>query len=414
MTQLPLRTTIAAITAVISTVTATLFAAEPSHGIPRRTVIVSGIGSSEEEALRDAFRTAVRTAVGTQVDSETVTQKGSLSRRHLVTFSEGVVSSYRILEQRRVEGESQLTISAVVEKRSVPRRLHATRLASYQVDGPALFAQATTGHESQTSAETLLSKKLNRFPLDVLYVRLAAGPRIVATNDTATTVAVDLVTRVDLNRFRLLRDELLRLLQRTARENGDVLAEFSLTERQQQSRLQPVFEKRFLRSHPPTAAHFSRFWSLTRTRMLQTPSSDPYSSGASPQDLFVLVKTDREQCGEGYCWRWFRLPKPNELKIPRLKICLRFYDSAERLIREAQFPLGPDFPGWSYYQRAGQGTSLWLTPHLLTVQHGDGYHVRSAQYAKALTLTHQVRFATRELTSLHHVAVAVEDSTARR
>ncbi len=372
-------------------------------------IVVTGRGRTDDEALRDAFRIAVRSVFGTLVDSETVTKDGQLSRRHLVTYSQGVVQSYRKLAQHRSGAESYVKIAAIVRNRPLLRRLGADSLGSYPLDGSSLFAQAVTQYESAKAAEAMLTRKLSRFPLDVVHVRLVTAPHIVENNGDSVTLALDVQTLVDTTRFRFARDELLKLLDQVADERGELAARFSLVNPQYQSTGEQIFHDRFLQFHDSTESRFSRFWTLSGSRIMRTPGPNWRPVNQSPGDLLVLVKTDRKESKGGFRWHWFRLPHPKIPRHPRLRVRLRFFDVAHQLVHEEGFPLGPDLPGWSYNRpNDDQMASLWLTPYL-TVHRGNGYRVETAGYAKALTTTHRVRLATSDLSIIHHVDVVIED-----
>jgi len=68
-----------------------LWAAEVSELV---TVVASGIGKTEDAALKQAFSNAVTQVVGTIVDAETMVQNDKIISEQILTYSNAIVTKY--------------------------------------------------------------------------------------------------------------------------------------------------------------------------------------------------------------------------------------------------------------------------------------------------------------------------------
>ena len=97
-------------------------------------VFAEGVGTTQNEALRDAFRNAVQRVVGVFVDSETLVKNDAIISDKVLTFSDGAIKKYEELESSDNKGLFRVKIKAAVEGRKVAARLEAAHISIKVVD----------------------------------------------------------------------------------------------------------------------------------------------------------------------------------------------------------------------------------------------------------------------------------------
>lgn len=92
-----------------------------------QSVVVDGVGTDKESALREAMRNAVEQVVGTFVDSKTLTNKAIVELDEICTTAQGFVTKVKILDESM--GSDYYRIRAEVEVNSSPDSQLRNKLA---------------------------------------------------------------------------------------------------------------------------------------------------------------------------------------------------------------------------------------------------------------------------------------------
>lgn len=133
------------------------------------TVVVSGIGTNEESALRQAHRNAVRMVVGNLILAETMVENEALIHDRIISHSDGFIKSSRPVGSARNIGDGliEVTVSATVSKRKLGDRLLAENITTTRVNIGALVVQQETTQERDRSLvgviRTLMQETLPSF-----------------------------------------------------------------------------------------------------------------------------------------------------------------------------------------------------------------------------------------------------------
>lgn len=133
-----------------------------------KRVVVSGVGSDRDAAIKQGLRSAVEQAIGVFLKSETVVENYQLLSDKILTHSRGYVQSFDIVKEERRNGSYYLTLSAVVTVKELENTLVELRLHTREVEGESLFGKAFTQIDSRKSGaalfadlrETLISKAI--------------------------------------------------------------------------------------------------------------------------------------------------------------------------------------------------------------------------------------------------------------
>jgi hypothetical protein len=128
------------------------------------TVISEGVGKTAEEALQDALRGAVRQVVGAVVDAETLVKNDQIITDQVLTYSDGLIQSYKELSSQEDDGLFRKRIAAQLVRRSVVARLQGMSVTVKPIAGKDLAAAVVTRQEARENGAALLQKCLAELP----------------------------------------------------------------------------------------------------------------------------------------------------------------------------------------------------------------------------------------------------------
>ena len=209
-----------------------------------RQVVVDGVGTTPDEALKDCFQKAVEIVVGTIVDAETRVEDDRLVMDRILTFSDGYVDTYEELEEARVEeGLVRRRISATVRRDSL--LLACGRAESMSVDASGLYPEAMTKLERRKSVKRLRTT-VDLFPAKLLDLQMPGRPPITKLADTTTTVAPKVVIRIDTKKYDAAQDRLIQVLKVLSKQDGTVAARTPALPPDWQPRGKEVLRREFL------------------------------------------------------------------------------------------------------------------------------------------------------------------------
>jgi len=191
----------------------------PAAGGDTQTVFAEGVGSTEEEALKDAFRAAVRQVVGEVVDGETLVKNEELVKDQVLTYSHGFIPEHKFTSEKRDDsGLFHIGIEAKVQRRSVIMKLRAANITLKSFDGESLYGRIVTQEEAKADATQLLRKALVDLP------RMLTAEMVERTYDRKKG---DVVLRVsikpDRKAFDPFRERLEQVLKKVAMRRQSIL-----------------------------------------------------------------------------------------------------------------------------------------------------------------------------------------------
>ena len=374
------------------------------RGIGIENVLAEGWGDNEEQALRDAFRNAIRQVLGAIVNAKTVVENDRLVLDRIVTFSDGFIEHYDILETSSKDGRVCRRIMASVRKRDLTMHLRAERdSASY--DGRGLWPEAITKIEHRRSASELLKASLEDYPWICLDVAMKGLPKVLRTLDTAAYLEPTILLRLDINKFNDHKQTLCVALDALCVASGTITSRLEKLDGAPRAAVASQFEKHFFgkESSRPLAKQKIEFGQIFEMPCKQ---SELPKSIAELDDkggkLFIV--------GDGRKWTWYLVQEKIDL-LPKLKTaCIKFRDKQDRVIAERAVGLGPIIPGLSVHGTQIDGKELstvFFSPFFLHHE-GSGYGVTMLVGSPGLTLHGEIGISVTDLEKIDHVNVELE------
>jgi hypothetical protein len=308
-----------------------------------RQVVVDGVGATAEEALNDCFRKAVSVIIGTIINAETEVANDRVVRDHILTFTDGFVDSFEEIGEARIEdGLVHRRIVATVGRESL--LVACGRADSASVDASGLYPEVMTKLERRRNALALLRKTLDMLPGSLLRIEVAR-PCTEKLEDTATAFGLELVIRVDSQKYEAFQDRMSKILPCLSRQNGTVEAYSSPNVQAWGPHRQELLRKKFLnvagRSPGDMCVVDVQFADIENLSMTATPGvSDDNSLPTGQKGASLFIK-------EASQWRWFDLDESVDFSPMMETIVVAFRDSAGKEVQTTNLSLGPWVPGFA-------------------------------------------------------------------
>lgn len=189
-------------------------------------VMASGVGISEDAALKDAFTNAIQSAVGTVVDAETLVQNDKVMMDQVLTYSNAFIKNFdKTSSEKRADGLYEVRIKAEVQRKQLIEKLKAANIAVRDIDTTSVYAQVVTQNKEEKDAKTLLAKVMQDldYPGCLLIARIdAEEPKILEKNEKSVKVEWPLVISIDENiYFNKVFPKLKEVLDAIAKQKSD-------------------------------------------------------------------------------------------------------------------------------------------------------------------------------------------------
>jgi len=143
----------------------------------------TGVGTTEELALKDACRDAVESDVGMFVDAEQMVKNDELIKDEILTQSNAYIEGYDIIEKKSAGGIVKMKILARVRKQALTKKISGMMKPTTVKIGSGLknlYAQVTTGVKKSADGAALLAKALEGVSMlkQLMEVSLATGEAV--------------------------------------------------------------------------------------------------------------------------------------------------------------------------------------------------------------------------------------------
>lgn len=127
-------------------------------------VEVTAQGSTAREAQEHAMRMAVERAVGSVMASATVSERGRLARDEIIVYSAGYVDDHRIVQQRVIDGQTQVRMQIWVGHSKLAHRLLGESRTEGAIEGGRISEQISSFQQQRQASDQILLAVLRDYP----------------------------------------------------------------------------------------------------------------------------------------------------------------------------------------------------------------------------------------------------------
>lgn len=161
--------------------------------------IVNGdVAGAKEKARKDALRNAIEMVAGAKVSSVTMVKDYTLVSDAVASQSEGLVKSYKILEEKTENGAAVIKVSAVVSKAAAMDAFSLALLEAGRPKVAIIIAERmagatdfTTGNQERGKSENMLIEYLQARGLSVVDLAGLSGVNLSGVANTGELSAAD-------------------------------------------------------------------------------------------------------------------------------------------------------------------------------------------------------------------------------
>lgn len=177
-------------------------------------VQVEATGRTAEQARTEAFKKAVDMAVGTFVIAETEVRNREVVRNHLLKYSAGFVSDFKVLSEQRSGEQIRMTVDVWVSESRIANRLMNVSKSEGEVDGARAAVQQESIRAKNEAATQLINRVVSDYPYRAFDVQM--GKTVTQVDGEMTEILIP--TKISWNKSFI--NALIEVLERT-RENDD-------------------------------------------------------------------------------------------------------------------------------------------------------------------------------------------------
>jgi hypothetical protein len=156
-----------------------LLAAADEPGV-LTTVVVEGLGATEQDATDSAVRNAVQQTLGAFVDAQVQVENDKLIRDVVISHSSGFVEKITIVSSEPQQGLIRVRLSVVVRRTRIYEAVKGAGITVTEVDGQSLGAKLDTQEAKATSAAKLLDEALQPLlGVDTMEPTVIGNPELI-------------------------------------------------------------------------------------------------------------------------------------------------------------------------------------------------------------------------------------------
>jgi hypothetical protein len=388
-----------------------------------RMVLVEGVGTTAEEAIKGAFHNAVRQVVGEMVDAETLVKNDALVKDQVLMYSDAFIPKHRMVSEKQEGGLFHVTIQATVQRQNLVARLKTVNITVKALDGQSMFGELVTKMDAADNALAMREKVLDGYPASVVRASVLGRPWQDAHADGRATMSYDLRLDVDPEKYDTVETKLVALLEKNATKKDELFV-VSRMESDVEKYLRKEWEENWTRElldREPTFAsgsshskkvpfQFGEIFTL-RPAGMEVDKGFGYEwlrDEPDPQKILaIVVNTARNRASDRTTWRWFQVERPAKLRYG-VRVDVSFLDSDGKEILHDRVHLGRESPGgslpWRTEQGRGADTELILSPYLVFCYGTDW------MYTPTVTLERSVQVTAEDVRSLQSVRCVVTPS----
>ena len=186
-------------------------------------VVAEGVGLDPKRALDHALSQAVRQVVGAYIDSETLIKNDQLVHDKVLSYSRGFVSDYKEIAERKIDGLTRVTISAIVHRTKLAGVLKSVDVPTRQFPGRRLYSTIFSEMKEKADAQALCEKALyGGVPGDLVNAEVIGMPKVIKKTEDKVTLGYNVRLSIAPKRFQALVAGMLPVLEQVATHKGKV------------------------------------------------------------------------------------------------------------------------------------------------------------------------------------------------
>jgi hypothetical protein len=183
-------------------------------------VVVTGAGSTPDEAVQSAYSAAIEQVVGVLVDAETLVKNDQVVSDKVLTFSRGFVQSYDEVKRWDKGGIHYVRIRAKVAVDKLEESLKGSKITTREVPGELIARQIRFDFKNEEDAAKMLDKVLDGFDMTKLTKVEVVGKPEITRDGANAKMQIKATVSPDIGEWQKFSKDLRLLLNKTAIKRG--------------------------------------------------------------------------------------------------------------------------------------------------------------------------------------------------
>jgi hypothetical protein len=166
---------------------------------------VTGVGSSQQEAVSDGFRRAIEKISGSVMLSTQEASGRKLTKEEVAKYSAGYIDRYKITDVSKTK--TDVVVSMDVWVKPSKMAYHKVDIASDQapLDGPRVGAQIKSFQDEKKQSDAFLSQTLEDYPYKAFTLK-QSEPVIQFDKDRDAIITMDFIVEWNYNYLNSLKE----------------------------------------------------------------------------------------------------------------------------------------------------------------------------------------------------------------
>ena len=307
------------------------------------TLIVHGVGISENEAVKDALVSAINQVSGRFVFAEKIITNDELTKDNLITISNGMVTDFKqIASNRRPDGKFEIKASVSVEKDRSLKNLANHELGATMKNGKKIFSEIVSQIDRETEGKKFLSVFLRNFPEAFLEADMVGNPILIDNNNVRSKIRSPISLKMNYKKYKEFSIQASSILKTICSNKGKIVYNAVLVPNSNRTTKDLFFNTNVDFNEKDKNAFFIK----------SAPEYERWmTKDFNDKTHFVLLLNTDYEFNGSTTWDWYHVPKIH-MPSKTLSMHIDFLnESRDKLLLSSIVEMAPNIPGLNIASR---------------------------------------------------------------
>lgn len=307
------------------------------------TLIVHGVGISENEAVKDALVSAINQVSGRFVFAEKIITNDELTKDNLITISNGMVTDFKqIASNRRPDGKFEIKASVSVEKDRSLKNLANHELGATMKNGKKIFSEIVSQIDRETEGKKFLSVFLRNFPEAFLEADMVGNPILIDNNNVRSKIRSPISLKMNYKKYKEFSIQASSILKTICSNKGKIVYNAVMVPNSNRTTKDLFFNTNVDFNEKDKNAFFIK----------SAPEYERWmTKDFNDKTHFVLLLNTDYEFNGSTTWDWYHVPKIH-MPSKTLSMHIDFLnESNDKLLLSSIVEMAPNIPGLNIASR---------------------------------------------------------------
>ena len=307
------------------------------------TLIVHGVGISENEAVKDALVSAINQASSRFVFAEKIITNDELTKDNLITISNGMVTDFKQIASNRLpDGKFEIKASVSVVKDRSLKNLANHELGATMKNGKKIFSEIVSQIDRETEGKKFLSVFLRNFPEAFLEADMVGNPILIDNNNVSSKIRSPISLKMNYKKYKDFSIQASSILKTICSNKGKIVYNAVLVPNSNRTTKDLFFNANVDFNEKDKNAFFIK----------SAPEYERWmTKDFNDKTHFVLLLNTDYEFNGSTTWDWYHVPK---IHMPSKTLLMHIdflNESNDKLLLSSIVEMAPNIPGLNIASR---------------------------------------------------------------